>query len=166
MRALCFAVVMVVSSCLSQPLLHQLCPDGLQDASRTLDKHQVSNLSVYFPDGEARAQEARYPSSGCATHALASALEALLASSSPESLAELSSPACDARCMLDRRGSMIGIVADDRSPLANRLLPLPPQISSVSSTWIFFVSVPDLGEHVFWALVPRSGGQVITISVN
>jgi hypothetical protein len=147
------------------------CPAPFEDmATLVLERDGLSATSTFFPQGEVADQRRRYPGRMCPAPALALAIRALLASSEPESLFDVSQSVgvedCGARCYFNRETSLFGIVADDGSPLQSRLLPLPPVATSVSEHWIFFLSVPDLGEHGYWALVARDGSGVATVASN
>ena len=95
---------------------------------------------------------------------------ALLTSDEPEALsrvgAELGPAECDAHCFLDRRSSLLGLVTDSASMLAHRLLPDAPTGERVEDYWVFFLSVPDLSEHGYWALVARDGSGVEVVAQN
>jgi hypothetical protein len=139
-------------------------------AEQVLRTHGASKTFAYFPEGEIEHQFARYPSALCPRAALGSAIEALLEDDAEEALAsvarERGMPGCGSLCSLNRSSSLIGIVADSDSRLENRLLPAAPNLDSLQSHWVFFVSVPDLSEHGYWALVARDGSGVEVVSTN
>ena len=120
--------------------------------------------------GEALGQRERYPGRVCPEEALALAVGALLDSTDPESLHEVSETIgmarCGARCYFNRQSSMLGLVADSKSVLSSQLLPQPPISESVEHNWVFFLSVPDLGEHGYWAIVSRDRARVVTVGRN
>tara|TARA_R110002096_G_scaffold408075_1_gene606933 strand:+ start:29574 stop:30041 length:468 start_codon:yes stop_codon:yes gene_type:complete len=139
-------------------------------AEQVLSAHGVSKTFTYFPEGEFEDQIARYPSKLCPLAALGDAIEAILLDDAEEALASVARERgvadCDSICLLDRSSSMIGIVADDHSRIENRLLPTAPTQHSLKAHWVFFVSVPDLSEHGYWALVARDGSGVTVVRVN
>ena len=126
--------------------------------------------ATFFPAGEAHDQSLRYPGLVCPELALELALRALIRSSESESLTEvvqaLGQEDCSAQCYFNRQSSLFGLVADRSSALRSRFLPLPPSRASVAEHWIFYLSVPDLDEHGYWALVPRQGGRIETYAQN
>ncbi|MCP4449102.1 MAG: hypothetical protein GY811_27780 [Myxococcales bacterium] len=130
----------------------------------------MPKTSTYFPPGEVSGQLDRYPSAVCPKRALSIAVGAILGSRDPEALArigaEASPLACDAHCYFNRSSSLLGIVADENSRPENRLLPSSPGDESVRDHWMFFLSVPDLSEHGYWALVARDGSGVYVKSQN
>jgi hypothetical protein len=145
-------------------------PNFEERAVAFLERGGMAASSTFFPAGEALDQELRYPGTVCAEQAMLIAVDALIASRRPESLGEVSRaiglPECEARCYFNRKTSLFGLVADRHSSLRSRLLPLPPAKDSVSDSWVFFLSVPDLDEHGYWALVSRDGGAVVTMAEN
>jgi hypothetical protein len=178
MRLLLLLVLSLSSiACLAQtdstqrPRPAAWCPPQFEDmAALILERRGIANTSTFFPQAEVDDQLRRYPGQVCPAQALALAIEALLASRQQESLFSLSESEgvgdCGAHCYLGRASSLLGIVADGESRLRSRFLPLPPLASSVSEHWIFFLSVPDLGEHGYWALVSRDGSGVVTVARN
>lgn len=147
------------------------CPAHFeQRAAALLARDGLSATSTFFPTGEAQEQELRYPGRVCAEEAMVLAVDALVASAAPESLSDVSKtlglPECEARCYFNRRTSLFGLVADSESHMSSRLLPLPPSGARVSQSWVFFLSVPDLGEHGYWAIVSRDGSGVVTLAQN
>ena len=139
-------------------------------AKQVLLEHGASKTFAYFPEGEFEHQLARYPSKLCPLVALGDAIEAILLDDAEEALASVARERgladCDSICLLNRSSSMIGIVADDHSRIENRLLPTAPTQPSLKAHWVFFVSVPDLSEHGYWALVARDGSGVTVVGVN
>lgn len=125
---------------------------------------------TYFPASEVEEQFARYPGSLCPRAAVGIAVGALLRDRGPEALAtvgwERGVLDCDAHCLFGRSSSLFGIVADQESKLENRRLPKAPALSSLKTHWVFFLSVADLSEHGYWALVARDGSGVEIRSEN
>lgn len=147
------------------------CPPRFETiAQSVLESVGVSATSTFFPAGEAEEQQIRYPGKVCPARALAMAVHALLTSLEPESLIEVSETIglkdCPAHCYFNRPSSLFGLVADPGSKLTSQSLPLPPAASGVSEHWIFFLSVPDLGEHGYWALISRDGSSIETLAQN
>lgn len=138
--------------------------------SSVLENLGVASASTFFPRGEARRQSRRYPGSVCPDIAVKLAVGAILADRAPEALgtvgAEIGGGECDAECYFNRRSSLFGIVADGGSPIANQLLPATPDGDSLRDSWVFFLSVPDLSEHGYWALVARNGSSIRVRSKN
>lgn len=145
-------------------------PQFEERAVAFLERGGMAASSTFFPAGEAQDQELRYPGTICAEQAMALAVDALITSREPESLGAVSRaiglPECEARCYFNRSTSLFGLVADRHSSLRNRLLPLPPSSGSVSDHWVFFLSVPDLDEHGYWALISRDGSSIVTLGEN
>lgn len=135
-----------------------------------LAKLGVSGTSTFFPRGELQDQYLRTPGALCPNAAIKLAVDAILTDRGPESLAivaaELAPGECNAECYFRRRSSLFGIVADGASPIANQLLPAAPDGASLRDSWVFFLSVTDLSEHGYWALVARDGSSVRVRSVN
>ena len=135
-----------------------------------LAKHGMSQTSTYFPSREVGRQAVRYPGTVCPDRAFALAVRALLNDDGREALENVGAFAgasnCDARCYFDRQSSLFGIVADESAPLTDRLLPDSPSADNVRDHWTFFLSVPDLSEHGYWALVARDGSGVKVVSEN
>ncbi len=133
----------------------------LQGASKTYS---------YLPNSEVLDQLSRYPDSICPRVAMARAIVALVNHDAVESLGavgrERGDPACGPLCLIGRRSSLFGIVADRNSPLRNQLLPIAPNLQSVEAHWVFFLSVSELSEHGYWALVARDGSGVEVVSTN
>ncbi len=172
-----FLIVFFAAACLGGPIYlggapgPEGCQADFEERALTfLERGGMAASSTYFPAGEAQEQELRYPGTICAERAMILAVDALLTSRQAESLRDLSTsvgmPECPARCYFNRKSSLFGMVADRHSRLSSRLLPLPPSGASVSAHWVFFLSVPDLGEHGYWALVSRDGSGVVTIAEN
>lgn len=148
-----------------------LCPPFFEErAAGLLQDGGMDATATFFPTGEAQDQELRYPGAICPERAMVMAVDALLASTKAESLSDVSAsvglPECSARCYFNRKTSLFGLVADNRSSLRSRLLPLPPTRTTVDEHWVFFLSVPDLDQHGYWALVARDGSGVETLAEN
>ncbi len=130
----------------------------------------LSKTYTYFPDGELRGQHLRYPGVLCPERALGLAVTALLTDDTSEALVsvagELGPASCDASCLFNRESSIFGIVADAASNRSNRVLPLPPNEEHLGQHWVFFLSITDLSEHGYWALVARDGSSVRVVSEN
>ncbi len=130
----------------------------------------LSKTYTYFPDGELRAQHLRYPGVLCPERALGLAVTALLTDDTSEALVsvagELGATSCDASCLFNSESSIFGIVADAASSRSNRVLPLPRNEERLGQHWVFFLSVTDLSEHGYWALVARDGSYVRVVSEN
>lgn len=130
----------------------------------------METTATFFPRGEARAQELRYPGLVCPDTALTLAVDAILLSNAPESLSDvrdtLGLSSCSAHCYFNRQTSLFGLVADEHSAIRSRFLPGPPNGAALSDYWVFFLSVPDLDEHGYWALVARDGSGVETLAQN
>ncbi len=175
--ALVFLLPLTHSACLAGPTYlgppyseAECLPNFETRAMEVLESRGMASTSTFFPNGEAQDQALRYPGKVCPTRALTLAVHALLRSAEPESLTEVTETlgieGCPAQCYFNRKTSLLGLVADHRSALRSRFLPLPPSKGSVAEDWIFYLSVPDLDEHGYWALVSREGGSVRTYAQN
>ncbi len=147
------------------------CASAFEDrAPLLLAMRGLPRVSMHFPAGEAAQQELLYPSSLCPDRALAMALESVSSWRADESLTEivqeLGRADCSARCYLNRESTLLGMVAGKDSRLGHRLLPEPPGDEALSTHWIFFVSVADLSQHGYWALVARDGSSTRWIAEN
>lgn len=139
-------------------------------APQVMRRSGLPQTSTFFPAGEAAGQELRFPSDICPDRALALAVDTLLHAEGPESFSEvhraLNRDDCSPHCFLNRSSTLWGLVADEESELANRMLPEPPGDVSLGAYWIFFVSVSDLSQHGYWALVARDGSGMRWVSQN
>lgn len=147
------------------------CSGEFEDSvSGVLEDLGVASASTFFPKGEARRQSRRYPGALCPDVAMKLAVDAILTDRAPEALgsvgAEVGSGKCSAECYFNRRSSLFGMVADGGSPIANQVLPAAPDGDSLRDSWVFFLSVPDLSEHGYWALVARDGSSIRVRSQN
>ncbi len=164
-----FILVASLSSCGAAESAHSWprpsCSGENEDSVvEVLAELGVSGTSTFFPRGELQDQYLRNPGTLCPNAAMKLAVEAILTDRGPESLAnvvvELAPGECNAECYFRRRSSLFGIVADVASPIANQLLPAAPDGASLHDSWVFFLSVTDLSEHGYWALVARDGSSV------
>lgn len=137
---------------------------------RTLRKQGAPKTYTYFPNDEFEHQLARYPNSICPEAALRQAILALLLDDAKEALGTVARESgkfdCGALCAFNSTSSLFGIVADRYSYIQNQLLPSAPSLESLEAHWVFFLSVPDLSEHGYWALVARDGSGVEVVSRN
>jgi hypothetical protein len=168
--ALCLALScarIVAASATTEPRCDGILSEQLEQA---VVEQGGTKTFTYFPRGEVEGQFARYPGSLCPRAAVGIAVGALLRDRGPEALAMVGRDRgvldCDARCLFNRSSSLFGIVADQESKLENRLLPNAPALSSLRTHWVFFLSVADLSEHGYWALVARDGSGVEIRSEN
>lgn len=135
-----------------------------------LSRAGLSHTSIFLPDTEVQRQLARYGGPLCPDRALGLAVRAILEDDSDEALAqvgaEVGNHACSAHCYLDRRSSLLGLVAGMGARREDHLLPPFPGEAPAERYWTFFVSVPDLSEHGYWARVARDGSSVDVVSRN
>lgn len=141
-----------------------------QRAGAILARRGLPHASTFFPPGEAAHQDLQFPGELCPDRALALAVDTMLHDDAPESFTSVhravGQDTCSAHCFLNRASTLWGIVADEGSMLSHQVLPEPPGEASLASHWIFFVSVADLSEHGYWALVARDGSGVRWLSEN
>lgn len=139
-------------------------------APQVMRERGLPEVSTFFPAGEAAGQELRFPSEICPARALEIAVETLVHAEGPESFSAvyraLGRGVCNRHCFLNRPSTLWGLVADENSELANQLLPEPPGDVPLRAYWIFFLSVSDLSEHGYWALIARDGSDVRWVSQN
>lgn len=146
------------------------CPEALQKGARTvLGQFGITRVSTYFPDDSIPSHIRS--STICPLAALAMAVRAYLHHWEPESLVSVSEEVgygnCRAKCYFNRPTSLLGLVVTGESMEQKQLLPLPPLRDEVlGDYWIFFLSISDLSEHGYWALVPKNGDRVRLVVLN
>jgi hypothetical protein len=162
--ALCLAAA--CSGCFGRSAKSPACPVDLEGRARAILRDRgVGAVTLHLPATVARDQ-ATTLGGICPTRGLERAVVALMTSRVREGLVDVAGDTRAARSFFDRESSLFGIVAGPDAHVAYRFLPMPPDPGDLTDYWVFFLSAPDLGEHGFWALVPRRGGPARVIGRN
>lgn len=163
-------------------------PAATERARGVLLASNIENLKLFFTDEEVAAQEALPGNEVDFERALKLALESFMydgrSYESPLFIAhedELEGGPCLAplfgeriRCYLDQADSILGLVHLDGAvrevELAGRTLRVyPPEEGEVAAeNWIFYLKLPQLSDHLRWAVVHRTlvGSQGKTLVYN
>ncbi len=151
---------------------------GASDAScsgppeRVVESMGFREITLSFPQIDVDEQVA-LDGSVCLQGAIRRALDSLLTETSDDE-----SPLSLIVDLLDDESAAQAALADylNRSSTRLALVPrvwrdeagvyLPENGESVETNWVFFMTVGDLSDHLFWAIVPRDGGAVTNYGFN
>jgi len=121
----------------------------------------IEELEFIFPFDEVSTQTALPGNEVTFIEALTLAIESFLEddrdAESPRALLEFAAappcfdggPAARVRCFMNEPGSMIRLVTMAGPPAENG--------EGVEQNWVFFMTLPSLSDHLYWAIVDRSG---------